>query len=86
MFQAVVVPAFSTFPPDGLGPLVLFGGIKLLFIIFFGLYTVFTFIVIRQVSLMKHTIETPIDGLLALGSWLYFAVALLTLLSAVFTL
>lgn len=86
MLQAVVVPAFTTFPPEGLGELVLFGGMKILFLIFFGMYVVFSFIVIRQVTLMRHTIETPIDLFLSLSSWLIFALALVVLAAAAFTL
>lgn len=86
MLQAVVVPAFTTFPPEGLGQLVLFGGLKILFLVFFGMYAVFSFIVIRQVTLMRHTIETPIDLFLSLASWFIFALVLIVLAAAVFTL
>lgn len=86
MLQTSIVPAFSTFPPDGLGDMVLFGGLKLLFIVFFALYTVFSFVVIRQVSLMRNTIETPIDPLLMFGSWIFFASSIVVLLLAIFTL
>lgn len=86
MLQTVVVPAFTTFPPQDLGQLVLLGGLKILFIVFFGLYAVFSFIVIRQVTLMKHTIETPIDFILSLGSWVLFGLSLVILAAAAFTL
>lgn len=41
----------------------------------FGLYLIFGFVVIRQVSLMSRTVSTPIDGTLKLISYLHFLAA-----------
>ncbi len=86
MFQAVLVPSFTQFPPPGWGEAILWGGIKTFFVLFFFLMTIFALVVIRQVRLMRQTIETPLDGILMITSWLFFGLVLITALTALFAL
>lgn len=47
------------FAPEMLTTLYM-GGLKALFLLAFGLYVVFAFVVVRQVYLMEQTINTPL--------------------------
>lgn len=86
MLQTTLTPELIALPGPEWGDVILFGGLKLLILIFFVLYSIFAFVLIRQVRLMKHTIETEIDPILTLASWGFFTLTILVLLLALFTL
>lgn len=57
---------------------------KYLLILASVLYLVFSFVVIRQISIMKKTLITPVSGSISLLGWLHFGFALLVLLNFLF--
>jgi hypothetical protein len=55
----------------------LFGVVKLLFLVGFGLYIVFAFIATRQIQLMKNTVETSLSPWITLLGWAHLFLAIL---------
>lgn len=56
--------------------------LKILFLIAFLLYSVFAFVVIRQVRLMEKTYHTPLNTVLTIFAWAHFLVAVGVLIFA----
>ncbi len=50
--------------------------IKIIFIFAFGLYLLFSFVAIRQISIMKKTLVTPFSSVITLMGYLHFAFSL----------
>ena len=57
---------------------------KFLLIALSAFYLVFSFIVIRQISIMKKTLVTPISGKITLIGWIHMGFAISVLLSFLF--
>ncbi|MFZ5438228.1 MAG: DUF5657 family protein [Patescibacteria group bacterium] len=47
-------------------------------------YLIFAFVVIRQISIMKRTLITPVSGKITLLGWIHFGFALTVLFSFLF--
>lgn len=58
------------------GPVVYTLFLKVLFLIVFFLYTVFAFIMIRQVKIMGQTVQTSLEPILFIVALVHFAIAL----------
>lgn len=54
--------------------------VKVFFVVITILYAVFSFMVVRQVSLMNETFSSPLNKLFAFLSWVHFFVAVLAIL------
>jgi hypothetical protein len=51
--------------------------LKIIFVLLAGLYLVFAFVVIRQITIMKKTLITPFSPIINLIGYLHFLIALL---------
>lgn len=60
--------------------------VKILFCFAFFIYLVFTFVVLRQVSLMTQALYGQLESFLKFVSWALFLVAVLLFLLAIFWL
>ncbi|MCD8484893.1 hypothetical protein LRY65_03820 [Candidatus Woesebacteria bacterium] len=69
------------FTPDGLGVFYR-AGLKASFLVAFALYVVFAIVVIRQVFLMEHTINTPLHFVLKVFAIGHLIVSLFVFLLA----
>jgi hypothetical protein len=56
--------------------------LKILFLLAFLLYTIFAFVVIRQVRLMEKTYHTSLNLFLTIFAWAHFFVAVAVLVFA----
>lgn len=61
-------------------------GIKILFIIAFGMYVIFSFIVSRQIHTMKKTLVTTFSGWVTLLGYVHLSVAIISFLAVLFFL
>lgn len=53
---------------------------KILFVLAAFLYVLFSFVVIRQISLMRKTLITPFSPILSILGWLHSLIAIIVLL------
>lgn len=53
---------------------------KILFVLAAFLYVLFSFVVIRQISLMRKTLITPFSPVLSILGWLHSVIAIIVLL------
>ncbi len=60
--------------------------LKILFLIGFLLYSVFAFVVIRQVRLMGQTYTTSLGSVLSIFAWAHFIVAVIVFVFALLIL
>jgi hypothetical protein len=60
--------------------------LKISTITLIGLYTIFSFVVLRQVSLMNKTFQTDFGGLFKLVAALHFVAVLIVLVLAIILL
>lgn len=51
--------------------------VSLAFLLGFGLYVAFAFIVVRQIEIMRKTVETPLSPVIRFIGYVHFVVALL---------
>jgi len=56
--------------------LLIFGALKMLFIIGFSLYAIFAFVTTRQIEIMSHTVQTPLSSSIRLVGYIHLFVAL----------
>ena len=73
------------FTPEAFSTLYM-GGLKAMFLLAFGLYVVFSIVVIRQVFLMEQTINTPLHIPLKIFAVGHLLVAVFVFLLAFVTL
>lgn len=69
-----------------LGPVVYITFLKVLFLLVFFLYTVFSFIMIRQVKMMGQTVKTALEPILFIVALGHFVIALGLFVLALFLL
>ncbi len=54
--------------------------LKVLFVLAGALYVIFSFVVIRQIALMRQTVVTPFSTTIKLGGYVHFLFALVVLI------
>lgn len=60
--------------------------VKIFFVAFTMLYTLFAFMVVRQVALMNKSFAASLHGLFTFVSWVHFLVAILAVSVVFFSL
>lgn len=58
-------------------------GIKLMFVVAFGIYSVFAMVVIKQVKVMNQTVEVERAKVIETLAWAHLLVALLLVIAAI---
>lgn len=66
-----------------LGDLTLWVVVKWMLVVAFGLYTAFAAVVVKQVGVMRETIETDLDEWIEMAAWAHFVVAVLLVLAVI---
>ena len=60
-------------------------GLKILFLMAFGMYVLFSFIAVRQIHTMKNTLLTSFSGIVQLLGYFHFAMAVLVFVAFLIT-
>ncbi len=83
-----VIPLMNFNPETffALGPVVYVWFLKILFLMAFFLYTVFSFLMIRQVQIMGQTVKTSLEPVLFLVALTHFFIAVGLFILALFLL
>lgn len=68
-----------------IGPAAWFG-VKVLFILSMGIYSIFAFVIIRQVDLMTKTLQLGLESTLKVFAYLHFLLAICLLLISILVL
>lgn len=79
LLQFLLTPEVSTGFVSGQEVLV--GIFRILFIVSALLYVVFAAVVIRQISIMRDTLQTPFSASLRLVGWAHLVIAVLVFVS-----
>lgn len=51
-------------------------GMKILFMLAFGMYVVFSFVALRQIHTMKNTLVTPFSGVVQMMGYIHMAITI----------
>lgn len=82
MNQTNPIEVLQNLSPITLAPLLYGLFLKSLFLIAFGLYVAFAFLMIRQVRLMGQTVKTTLEPVLLMIAFIHFLVAIGVFLAA----
>lgn len=60
--------------------------VKIMIVVFMGLYTVFAFVVIKQVQLMISTLELGFEWFIKISSYVHFIIVVFLLIASLIVL
>lgn len=60
-----------------------FAIIKWFFVIGLAMYSIFAIVVVKQVSIMSESVESSVNPIIKLLSWLHLAMAILLVVAAI---